>query len=46
MNWDDVWNKKGEENITDLKILNGFDVSNFTFTSEDTVNNIIKYCNI
>ena len=46
MNWDDIWLKKGNENTTDLKTLNGFDVCNFKFTAEDTVNNIIKYCNI
>lgn len=46
MTWDDIWEKKGNENTTDLKTLNGFDVCNFKFTADDTVNNIIKYCNI
>ena len=46
MNWDEIWFKKGNEDITDLKILNGYDVCNFNFTAEDTVNNIIKYCSI
>lgn len=48
MNWDDIWIKKGNENTSDLKSLNGFDVlnCNINFTPEDTVNNIIKYCDI
>ena len=46
MDWDGIWLKKGNENITDLRTLNGYDVCNFKFTGEDTVNSIINHCSI
>jgi len=44
LNWDDIWMKKGNENKTDLYLLNGWENTNFN--PKECVNNIIDKLSI
>lgn len=46
MNWDEIWEKKGLNQINDLTILNGFDINNINDNSINLVDKIINKCNI
>jgi len=49
MNWNEIWEKKGLDNTTNLSILNGFDVNNINNINNNSiklVDKIIDKCNI
>ena len=46
MQWNEIWEKKGLEDTTDLFILNGFNINNIDNNPINLVDKIINKCNI